>query len=110
MICTKGNHKMSWALHAIQALKEGQIITIQPHGSSMAPKISDRDYVTLAPCDPVTLQHDDIVLVRVHGQDYIHLIKGIKEGQVLVGNNKGHINGWTSIQNVFGKVVEIKRG
>jgi len=101
---------MSWALYAIQALKQGQTITITPKGSSMEPKIKSGGKVTLIPCDPKTLDRGDIVLVRVNGKDYLHLIKGIKKGQVLIGNNKGHINGWASIENVFGKVTKIERG
>jgi len=100
---------MSWALHAIEALKNGQTIAIKPKGSSMEPKISSGDNVTLVPCDPLTLTRGDIVLVRVNGNDYLHLVKGLRKGQVLIGNNKGHLNGWTSINNVFGKVVNIER-
>lgn len=100
---------MSWALYAIQALREGKTVAITPKGSSMEPKISSGDKVTLVPCDPLTLQHGDIVLARVNGSDYLHLIKGIKKGQVLIGNNKGHINGWTSLDKVFGKVTKVEK-
>lgn len=98
---------MSWALHAIQALKQGQTVTITPQGSSMEPKISSGDKVMLAPFNPENFKRGDIVLARVNGRDYLHLIKGVKKGQVLIGNNKGHINGWTSVDNVFGIAVEI---
>jgi len=101
---------MIWALHAIQVLREGKPVTIQPRGHSMEPKISSGDRVTITPCDSKTLDRGDIVLVRVQGSDYLHLIKGIKAGQVLIGNNKGHINGWTSINNVFGKVTKVEKG
>ena len=100
---------MSWALYAIEALKKGQTITITPKGSSMEPKISSGDKVTLAPCDPLTLERGDIVLARVQGSDYLHLIKGIKKGQVLIGNNRGGINGWTSLDKIFGKVTKVEK-
>lgn len=100
---------MSWAIHAIETLKEGRAVILNPKGSSMEPKISSGDRVTVAPCDPKTLNRGDIVLARVQGRDYLHLIKGIKKGQVLIGNNKGHVNGWTSLEKVFGKVTKVEK-
>ena len=99
---------MSWALYAIQSLKEGHTTIITPRGSSMEPKISSRNKVTLVPFDPNNFKRGDIVLARVNGRDYLHLIKGVKKDQVLIGNNKGHLNGWTNIKNVFGIVVKIE--
>ncbi len=101
---------MSWAFSAIQALREGRTITICPSGDSMKPKISSGDHVTLIPCDLLTLQQGDIVLVRVNGHDYLHLIKGIRTGEILIGNAQGHLNGWTALKNIFGKVIKIEKG
>jgi hypothetical protein len=31
-----------------------------------------------------------------------HLVKAIKNNRFLIGNNHGKINGWISINNIFG--------
>ena len=45
----------------------------------------------------------DIVLCKVKGNHYLHLVKAVGKKRVLIGNNHGHINGWT--KNIYGKVV-----
>jgi hypothetical protein len=60
----------------------------------MTGKVNDGDLVTLAPCDPTQLVVGDIVLVQVHGTDYLHLIKAINQERYLIGNNRGGTNGW----------------
>ena len=68
---------MSWATFAIEALKRGETVKIKPHGHSMQGKVNDGDTVTLAPADPAKIAVGDIVLVRVKGNIYLHLIKAI---------------------------------
>ena len=60
----------------------------------MKGKVNDGDLVTLAPCDASSLSVNDIVLVRVHGNDYLHLIKAMDAERFQIGNNRGGINGW----------------
>jgi hypothetical protein len=45
----------------------------------MRGKVDDGDLVTLVPAADITLEVGDIVLVRVSGTDYLHLIKAISE-------------------------------
>lgn len=59
----------------------------------MKGKVNDRALVTLEPRDPATLDVGDIVLVRVPGRDYLHLIKAIDQGRFLIGNIRGGIYG-----------------
>ena len=99
---------MGWATHAIEELIKKKTVKITPHGNSMSGKIESGDTVTLVPCDPKDLEAGDIVLTKVRGTVYLHLIKAIKGDMVLIGNNKGKINGWTSHKNVYGKVTEIQ--
>ena len=54
------------------------------------------------------LKVGDIVLVKVKGRVYLHLIKALRGDQYLIGNNKGRINGWVSRQAIYGKAVLIK--
>lgn len=95
---------MSWATSAIEQLKKGTSVTIKPRGNSMKGKIESGSLVRI---DPVTHQTEikvnDIVLCKVHGIEYLHLIKAIRpNGSYLIGNNKGRINGWIQRRNIFG--------
>jgi hypothetical protein len=56
--------------------------------------------VKLEDCDV-----DDVVFCKVKGHFYTHLVKGKGLKGLLIGNNKGGINGWT--KQVYGKVIEI---
>jgi hypothetical protein len=76
-------------------------------GNSMTPLISHREPVTLAPVDKSKLAIGDIVLSKVAGRFYLHLIKAIQEDRIQIGNNHGHINGWTNRDKVFGIVIEV---
>src|ERR1700704_5259689 len=80
---------MGWATFAVDALRRGETIKIKPHGHSMRGKVDDGDTVTLAPADAEKLDVGDVVLVRVKGNIYLHLIKAINGDRVLIGNNRG---------------------
>jgi SOS-response transcriptional repressor LexA len=99
---------MSWATFAKEALRRGETVQIRPRGHSMTGKVNDGDRVTLAPCDTETLKVGDIVLVRVHGSDYLHLIKAISQGRFLIGNNRGGTNGWVGKHAIYGIAVVIE--
>ena len=94
---------MSWAKFAIEALQRGETVQIRPRGHSMRGKVNDGDLVTLEPCDPATLQPDDIVLVKVRGRDYLHLIKAVNGGDA-----KEKIQGPLTRNSVFqaNKIIE----
>ena len=96
---------MSWADRAIKLLVGGENATIKPHGGSMKPKVESGATVTLEPIDISELSRGDIVLCKVKGNVYLHLVKAIDNGRVQIGNNRGRINGWT--RTVFGRAIEI---
>lgn len=75
----------------------------------MRGKVNDGDLVTLVPAQELPLEVGDVVLVRVAGKDYLHLIKAISGGRCLIGNNRGGINGWVGRQSIYGKAVDIRR-
>ncbi|MBA3726024.1 MAG: hypothetical protein H0W86_06130 [Armatimonadetes bacterium] len=56
-----------------------------------------------------TLRVDDIVLVRVKGGDFLHLIKAVDGERVLIGNNSCGLNGWVGKGSVYGKAISIER-
>jgi len=100
---------MSWAKYAKEKLSQGESCQLRPRGNSMNPKIKSGQLVTLVPIeDPSILQVGDIVLCRVNGRDFLHLIKATREGQFQIGNNKGHINGWVSANGIFGLMTRVE--
>ena len=98
---------MSWATHAIEKLQNGKSAQIRPRGHSMKGKVNDRDLVTLEPCNPDDLKVGDIVLVKVKGRVYLHLIKAMSKGRFLIGNNRGGTNGWVGKNAIFGIATQI---
>lgn len=90
-------------------LQAGETCKVTGVGNSMLPILKSRQSVI---CEPVTedtdLKKRDIVLCKVNGHHYLHLIHAIKNGnQYLIGNNHGHMNGWVSKSKIYGRVVEI---
>lgn len=76
----------------------------------MTGKISSGQLVTVAPIkDPETeVEKGDIVLCKVRGRVYLHLVTAVKAGQYQISNNHGFVNGWTSADNVYGKCVKVE--
>jgi hypothetical protein len=82
----------------------GASVEFRPTGSSMVPLIRSRELVTIAPVDPTRLEVGDIVLARVAGTVYLHLVSALDSarGRVQISNNRGRVNGWTGYAKVFG--------
>lgn len=99
---------MSWAKFAIEKLQNGETTKIRSRGHSMKGKVNDRELVTLEPCNVDNLKVDDIVIVKVKGRVYLHLIKAKSKGRFLIGNNRGGINGWVGHNAVYGIATEIE--
>ena len=100
-----------WASHAIGKLLERIETQVTPHGNSMNPKVKSGQTVTLSPySDERNPEVGDIVLCRVKGSIYLHLIKATRSTgantQYQIGNNRGGINGWTS--TLYGYVTKIE--
>ena len=102
---------MSWAKFAIEKLQKGESTQIKPSGHSMTGRVNHKDLVRLEPCEPDKLEVNDIVLVRVKGNVFLHLIKAIKQvgeqKRFLIGNNRGGINGWVNANAIYGIATEI---
>ena len=66
------------ALDAVAArVAEGRTVEFRPSGSSMVPLIRSRQLVTVAPVDPAKVEVGDIVLARVAGTTYLHLVSAV---------------------------------
>ncbi|MFF3020994.1 S26 family signal peptidase [Streptomyces sp. NPDC057939] len=87
----------------------GATVEFRPSGSSMVPLIRSRQRVVVAPVDPARLEVGDIVLARVAGTVYLHLVSSVDRtrGRVRISNNRGRVNGWTGHDRVFGICLAI---
>ena len=99
---------MGWASGHIERLQKGEAVSFRPRGNSMKGKIESGQLCTVAPVDPVSLAVGDIVLCRVHGAEYLHLVKAIQGGRFQIGNNRGRINGWIGAAGIFGRCVAVE--
>ena len=100
---------MSWVSTAVDALRAGDTVQVRPRGHSMRPRIFDGDLVTIAPCDPATVEKDEVVLVRLRGNWLLHKVTAVDGPRVQIGNNHGRINGWAGRASVLGRVVRVER-
>lgn len=99
----------SWAYDFQLELQLGETISFRPEGNSMAGRIESGQLCTVEPVNAETnLAIDDIVLCKVNGKHYLHLIKDIKNNQYQIGNNKGYINGWIPHKCLYGKLIKVE--
>lgn len=99
---------MGWASYYIEKLKQGEIVSFRPRGNSMTGKIESGQLCTVAPVEAVALAIGDIVLCRVNGNEYLHLIKAIQGPRFQIGNNRGRINGWITARSIYGRCIRIE--
>ncbi|HUM05158.1 MAG TPA: hypothetical protein VLT90_06840 [Terriglobales bacterium] len=74
----------------------------------MSGKIDSGKLVTVEPAKDAVIEVGTIVLCKVKGVQYLHLVKAIAGDRFQIGNNRGRINGWTSRRNIFGVVTKIE--
>jgi len=74
----------------------------------MTGKIESGQLCTVEPVDPATLAVGEIVLCKVKGREYLHLIKAIQGPRFQIGNNRGHINGWIAANSIFGRLTKVE--
>jgi hypothetical protein len=98
---------MAWATHHIAKLQRGETVQFRPRGNSMSGKIESGDLCTVVPLTG-DLQVGDIVLCKVNGRQYLHLVKAIQGERYQIGNNRGRINGWVSRTSIYGKCVRVE--
>lgn len=101
---------MGWATGYISQLKAGETIKFRPKGNSMAGKISSGELCTVEPIiDFSTLKKSDIVLCKVNGNQYLHLISAISGDRIQISNNSGFVNGWTNKNSIYGKLIKVEK-
>jgi phage repressor protein C with HTH and peptisase S24 domain len=93
---------MGWASIYIEKLKAGETVEFRPKGNSMQGKVENGQLCVVEPAK--NFEVDDIVLCKVKGREYLHLIKAIQGGRYQIGNNKGGINGWVGQNSIYGRL------
>jgi hypothetical protein len=89
----------------VERLNSGEIVEINPKGGSMTPLILSGQSVEIWPiADHAALKVGDVVLAKVKGRFYLHLISAIAHDRIQISNNHGHVNGWTDISKIYGWV------
>lgn len=99
---------MGWASGYITKLQAGETVSFRPRGNSMSPRIEPGQLCTVAPIDVATLRTGDIVLCKVRGAEYLHIVKAIQGKRFQIGNNRGFINGWVGGSAIFGKLMKVE--
>jgi hypothetical protein len=92
--------------YKVEKLQAGETIVSSEKGNSMLPLIKSGQDHRIQPAKWEDVVVGDIVYCKVSGRHYTHLVKAkdpVKGCQI--GNNHGHINGWT--KQVYGKVIEV---
>jgi hypothetical protein len=98
---------MGWAWSHIERLRRGETVSFRPRGHSMSGKIESGQLCTVAPVDAADLRVGDVVLCKVNGREYLHLIKAVLGPRFQIGNNRGRTNGWVTANAIFGRCVRI---
>ncbi len=93
----------------IARLRAGETVSFREGGNSMTPRIKSRQKCTYEPVKSINdIKIGDAVFCRVGSSYFTHLVTAIRNDQVQISNNHGHVNGWTKIENVFGKVTKVE--
>jgi hypothetical protein len=92
--------------YTLEKLQAGENVTRSEKGNSMVPLIHSGQEHELTPATWESVEVGDIVYCKVHGRMFTHLVKAKNDEKgCQIGNNHGHINGWT--KRVFGKVINV---
>jgi SOS-response transcriptional repressor LexA len=100
---------MGWATVYIAMLQQGETVKFRPKGNSMTGLINSGDLVTVAPRLDRHPEKGDIVLCKVMGNQYLHLVKAVDGKRIQIGNNHGRINGWTSLAQIYGYCINVEK-
>lgn len=75
----------------------------------MRGKIDSGDLCTIEPIANRELQKGDIVLCKVNGNQYLHLVKAVQGKRYQIGNNVGRINGWIGKNAIYGICTGVEK-
>ncbi len=72
----------------------------------MTPRIKSGQLVEVAPLSR-SPEKGDVVLCRVAGRDYLHIVSAVQGDRFQISNNHGHINGWIGRDRIYGILVTV---
>src|SRR6266481_701996 len=99
---------MGWATVYIDKLEKGETVQFRPRGNSMKGKIDSGQLCTVVPITAEQVEVGDIVLCKVNGNQFLHLVKARQGQRFQIGNNRGRINGWVGANGIYGKCIRIE--
>ncbi|UJR83848.1 hypothetical protein [Sandaracinus amylolyticus] len=99
---------MGWATGHIERLKRGETVSFRPRGHSMKGRIESGQLCTIEPIGDRVPATGDIVLCKVNGTQYLHLVKAVQGPRFLIGNNRGGTNGWIGSSAIYGTLVRVE--
>lgn len=73
----------------------------------MRGRVASGALCTVAPVDG-PIEVGEIVLCRVGGREYLHLVKARQGERYLIGNNIGGTNGWVGAGAIHGRLVRVE--
>jgi hypothetical protein len=82
---------VSFAAERAQMREAGSVPTVAAPSRA---RLNPASFATVVPVDVENLNVGDIVLCKVNGFQYLHLIKAIQGKSFQIGKNRGRINGW----------------
>jgi hypothetical protein len=92
----------------IAKLEEGNDVSFRPRGNSMTPKIKSGQLVTISPVKLDEIEKGDVVLCKVRGRYYVHLVSAVQGQRFQISNNHGHVNGWVGPGCVYGRLIRVE--
>lgn len=99
---------MGWADGHIARLAQGETVQFRPRGHSMTGRVNDGQLCTVEPIGESVVAVGAIVLRRVKGAQYLHLVKAVQGDRFQIGNNRGGINGWITRRQIFGRLIKVE--
>ena len=93
--------------YKVERLEKGETIVSREPGNSMTPLIYSKEPIILEPVqDWLVFKKGDVAYVKIKGRFYTHLVHGIdKDKGLLIGNNHGHVQGWTKKVYAKGHII-----
>ena len=95
-------------IDAREALAEGRSARVRPRGHSMSGVIEDNQEVCIEPVDPSDVQAGDVVFLAWKQSYLLHIVYELDGEQVLIGNARGRMNGWTDRSAILGRVAGVR--
>lgn len=87
-------------------LRQGETCVVVGYGNSMTPMLMSGEPVVMEPVTEETvLEKGDVVLVKVNGHYYCHLISAIRNNSYQISNNHKHVNGWVGRNSIYGRMT-----